>query len=100
MIDYLTIANPELQALIDATPAGMMHWSGTGPEGEVCFGCINFDQRILRTVAEREAPQTIRGACDKYARITAARLGHAAARRIFDPLTPACSHFSEPPVQP
>jgi hypothetical protein len=100
MTEHLTVANPELQARIDATPAGMMHWSGTGPAGKVCFGCLNFDQRQLRTKAERDAPEKIRGACDKYLRIASARAGHDVARRIFDPLTPACSHFSEPPVQP
>lgn len=91
----LTIANPDLQSKIDATPGGMMHWSGTGPAGAVCFGCEHFGQRKLRTVQENEYPQTVRGACAKYDRITSARAGHEVARRIFDPMTPACSHFKE-----
>jgi hypothetical protein len=97
MTNHLTVANPQLQALIDATPAGMMHWSGTGPDGKVCFACDNFDQRKLRTKAEKDAPEAIRGACAKRQRY-AANLADR-RRRIFDPLTPACSHFSERATQ-
>jgi hypothetical protein len=91
----LTVANPGLQAKIDATPGGMMHWAGTGPIGKVCHGCVFFDQRILRGPKERETPEEVRGACDKYNRIMAAREGHGVRRRIFHPTTPACSHFEE-----
>ena len=28
---YLTSPNPELDALVRATPRGMAHWSGHGP---------------------------------------------------------------------
>lgn len=97
MTERMTTPNPSLQARIDATPGGMMHWSGTGPEGETCFACEHLDQRKLRTKAEREAPETVRSACAKYNRIMAARAGHAIRRLIFDPKTPACSHFKVTP---
>jgi hypothetical protein len=89
----LTTLNPELQARIDATPRGMMHWTATGPAGATCFHCDHFDQRKLRTKAERETPETVRGACSKYGRIMSARSGNGIRRRIFDPMTKACSHF-------
>ena len=38
-ITYLTAADPALQRLIEATPLGMAHWSGTGPPGTVCEQC-------------------------------------------------------------
>jgi hypothetical protein len=95
MRDHLTIANPTLQAFIDMTPAGMMHWSGTGPAGKSCFGCEHFNQRRLRTKAQREAPEAVRGACGKYHRVMTARAAHPVRRKIYMPTTPACSHFSE-----
>jgi hypothetical protein len=95
MTDHLTIANPSLQALIDATPPGMMHWSGSGPADAVCFGCAHFNQRKLRSVLENEYPQIVRGACTRYHRVTSARAGRDVSRRIFDPFTAACSHYVE-----
>jgi hypothetical protein len=37
--DYLTEPNPELAALVKATPPGMAHWAGTGPTEKVCRDC-------------------------------------------------------------
>ena len=97
MTEHLTVANPSLQERIDATPTGMMHWSGTGPAGKTCFGCLNFDQRKLRTKAEREAPETVNGACHRWRRHFEGA-GEPKRRRIFDARTPACSHFRQPPA--
>lgn len=97
MTKRLTVANPELQARIDATPAGMMHWTATGPAGKRCFDCLNFDQRILRTKAERAEPELVSGACDKRQRSVDGQFGRRTRRHIYDPRTPACSHLAEPP---
>jgi hypothetical protein len=98
-VGRLTVANPALQAQINATPPGMMHWADTGPRGAVCFGCDQFNQRKLRTRIDKVYPQTVRGACSKYIRITTARTG-GCVRKVFDPMTPACSHFNEAPPWP
>jgi hypothetical protein len=48
--DYLTEPNPELAALVKATPPGMAHWAGTGPAGKVCRDCaawVLIDNRRL-----------------------------------------------------
>jgi hypothetical protein len=38
-ITYLIEPDPALKRLIEATPSGMAHWSGTGPPGTVCEQC-------------------------------------------------------------
>ena len=38
-ITYLFDPTPELKRLVEATPSGMPHWSGTGPPGAVCEQC-------------------------------------------------------------
>src|ERR1700744_1602150 len=93
---HLTVPDPDLQARIEATPRGMMHWSGTGPDGAVCFGCEHYSQRKLVTKAEREQPATVPGACEKWARwMNANTVDGWEVRCVFPPDTAACSHFIE-----
>jgi hypothetical protein len=41
--EHLTEPNTELALLIKATPAGMAHWAGTGPNGATCRECEHYD---------------------------------------------------------
>jgi hypothetical protein len=36
---YLTPPDPAFKRMVEATPSGMPHWSGTGPPGTVCGQC-------------------------------------------------------------
>jgi hypothetical protein len=94
MEDHLTIANPQLQPLVDATPPGMMHWSGTGPHGTTCEGCKFFQPRKDRETKE------ISGRCREYRRIMRGRHGSAPVME-FPPETASCRHFIvKPPKLP
>ena len=91
MTDHLTIANPDLQARIDATPAGMMHWSGTGPAGAICGGCKFYKSRKPRETKE------VTGRCREYMRIIRGRFGQAPVME-FPPETKACRHHAAKPA--
>lgn len=90
MDGHLTVPNPELQAAVDITPPGMMHWSGTGPLNATCAGCKHFQPRKSRETG------TITGRCREYRRIIRGRFGQAPVME-FPPETKSCRHFVEKP---
>lgn len=85
--------NPVLDARIAATPAGMAHWAGTGPEGAICAQCRRWAEfRVERP------PQSKRARCGKFAGLMG-KMG-----RGVDGRTPACRLFepitAETPAEP
>jgi hypothetical protein len=41
--EHLTKPNPVLASQIAATPSGMAHWAGSGPDLKTCRECVFFD---------------------------------------------------------
>lgn len=75
-ITYLIAPDPALKRLVEATPSGMAHWSGTGPPGTVCEPCRFYGYGM-------QYPNS----CYRYFLLTRQ---HGAA---FPVETPSCQHF-------
>jgi hypothetical protein len=75
-ITYLTEPDPALKRLVEATPSGMAHWSGTGPPGTVCEQCRFYGYGM-------QHPDS----CYRYFLVTKQ---HGAPLPIS---TPSCKHF-------
>jgi hypothetical protein len=75
MNTYLAAAEP--CQLVETTPSGMAHWSGTGPPGTVCGQCgyYGYDGRYTNS-------------CLRYYVMV---FKHGAA---FPAETPSCQHFA------
>jgi hypothetical protein len=76
-ITYLIAPDPALKRLVEATPSGMAHWSGTGPPGTVCGQCSFYGYGTQHP-----------NSCHRY--FLVARQ-HGAA---FPAQTPSCQHFA------
>jgi len=76
-IRYLMIEAARLKRLIDATPLGMPHLSGTGPPGTVCEQCGLYGYGMQHP-----------NSCYRYYLIVSE---HGAA---FPAETPSCKHFT------
>ena len=75
-ITYLTAPDPALKRMVEATPSGMAHWSGTGPPGTVCGQCSFYGYGMQHP-----------NSCYRY---YVWRGDHGAA---FPAETPSCQHF-------
>jgi hypothetical protein len=78
---YLTSTNPVLEQQVRCTPAGMAHWSGTGPVGATCKQCAHYGD-----IAGDDG-RSRRNRCWKY---------HALTGNIGDVVpsdTASCRHF-------
>jgi hypothetical protein len=76
-ITYLIAPDPALKRLVEATPSGMAHWSGTGPPGTVCGQCSFYGYGMQHP-----------NSCYRYYVVV---LEHGAA---FPAETPSCQHFA------
>jgi hypothetical protein len=74
-ITYLIEPDPALKRLVEATPSGMAHWSGTGPPGTVCGQCSFYGYGMQHP-----------NSCYRY---YVMRVEHGAA---FPAETPSCQH--------
>jgi hypothetical protein len=72
--------DPAFKRMVEATPSGMPHWSGTGPPGTVCAQCSFYGH-------DPQHPNS----CHRY---YVDRLQHGAA---FPAETPSCLHFQPRP---
>ena len=81
MSRFLTSTNPELEQQVRCTPAGMAHWSGTGPIGATCKQCAHYGD-----IASDDG-RTRRNRCAKYRALTGSIGG------VVPGDTPACRHF-------
>ncbi len=68
--------DPALKRLMEATPSGMAHWSGTGPSGTVCGQCRFYGSSTQ-----------YRNSCSRYYEIF---WQHGAA---FPAESPSCQYF-------
>lgn len=86
--EHMTVANPEFQALVERTPAGMFNWAGSGPAGCVCFGRAHFAR-----VDKPRKPELLRR-CKQWAAWYRGAYCTASAPRLpIPPQTPACSAY-------
>jgi hypothetical protein len=86
---HLTSIDPELDKRVKATPPGMAHWAGTGPDGATCGQCRHYGY----DTPLRNAHDNVIGTVEKL----------NSCRRFFElmrrhgkplpPLTPSCRHF-------
>ncbi len=76
-ISYLVPPDPELRRLVEATPSGMPHWSGTGPPGTVCGQCSFYGYGLQHP-----------NSCYRYLELFSQ---HGAALPVE---TPSCKHFA------
>jgi hypothetical protein len=86
MKNYHTELYPELASLIQATPAGMAHWAGTGPAGKVCRDCaawVLIENKRL---------------CEKYKRMMGK--DEWDMKKVIPGDTAACRHFEQKPIPP
>jgi hypothetical protein len=89
MTNYLTVVNPELDRFVRNTPAGMAHWSGTGPDGTTCNDCRHFGFREVKRDKQGNVLSTTRRdeRCGRF---------YDLMNRCGDkirPATPSCRHF-------
>jgi hypothetical protein len=80
----LTSLDPEFDKRVRATPEGMAHWAGTGPEGTCCGDCVFLVKRGWLGYG-----------CEKYMRM----MGHT-PQTALPRQTPSCRHFNprRPPM--
>jgi hypothetical protein len=78
---YLTSTNPELEQQARCTPAGMAHWSGTGPAGATCKQCAHH-----RDITD-DRGRARRNRCAQYRTLSGSIGGTVPGD------TPACRHF-------
>ncbi len=76
-ITYQTPPTPAFRRMVEATPSGMPHWSGTGPPGTVCGQCSFYGYGT-------QYPNS----CYRYYEM---RVEHGAA---FSAETPSCQYFT------
>jgi hypothetical protein len=74
----------DIKTVQEATFPGMAHFAGSGPAGESCGGCLNWDLK--------SRPQ--KGRCHAYRRLTG-RPGPA-----VPPLASACKYFEAVSASP
>jgi hypothetical protein len=91
---HLTSAYPpQLEVQIRNTPSGMAHWSGSGPAGTACGGCVFYGYESPRhnvhgdTVGTIKKPQS----CRRFYQLTGAH------GEPLPPSTPSCRHFQAKP---
>jgi hypothetical protein len=86
--DHMTVANPDFQAKLAATPTGMFNWVGSGPAGCTCFGCVHFDR------VDRPRKPELWRRCARWCAWYRAAYGTRSAPRLrIPPQTAACSGY-------
>jgi hypothetical protein len=83
--------NPDLEAQIKATPDGMAHWAGSGPDNRSCRECNFFEGRDYYANGGGLKPAP----CRKYQML---RNGRRGGRIPW--YTKACKYFEENPYPP
>lgn len=89
----LTVLDPDLESKVSATPKGMAHWAGTGPNSS-CRQCLFYTFEGYKTNRGNKGGLLKNGRCRKY----------EALMRVEGPIIyyelSSCKYFESNPTPP